>query len=106
MEYLIKDFEAEIKKLDPLFSISANPNNAAGTDNKIGLNNIFYDGRNYDLPPCPDVIKDVVDPNYRFVFRNGYSARFWSKDEILGRLETFLSQLKSGKLAEDYDNND
>lgn len=102
MEYPIKDFEAEIKKLDPKFSILPNPNNLAGGENPVGLNNIFYDGKNYDLPVCPDVIRDTIDPGYRFVFRNGYAARFWSTEEVIARLKVFLEQLNGGKLDEDY----
>lgn len=103
MEYTIKDFEVEIKKIDPLFSILPNPNNLPSSENPVGLNNIFYDGKNYDLPVCADVIKDTIDPGYRYTFRNGYASRFWAYDEIIARLHSFLEMLKSGKLKEDYE---
>jgi hypothetical protein len=102
METSIKDFEKEIQQLDPLFTITPNANCRIGDGNTFGLNNIFYDGRNYDLPVVADVVKSETDPNYRYTFRNGYAARCWSKTEILERLVAFLGSLRSGALDDIY----
>lgn len=98
----IKDFEAKLKEIDPLFTVSANPNRGASGENKFGLNNIFFNGQNYDLPVVPDQVKDEIDPNYRYVFPNGAAPRCWSSEEILGRVEAWYKQFKSGKLDDDY----
>lgn len=102
MEYTAKEFEVVIQKLDPKFTITPNMNRQANNENKIGLNNIFYEGRNFDLPVVADVVKDTIDPNHRYTFPNGYAPRIWTSQEIVSRLEAFLVNLKSGKLDEDY----
>ena len=102
MEYTTQEFEKVIQKIDPKFTITANPNRLKTTDNPVGLNNIFYEGRNFDLPVVADVVKDTIDPNYRYTFPNGYASRMWSTPEIITKLETFLKNLKAGKLDDDY----
>ena len=96
-------FEQEIKKIDPGFSITPNINRRATDGNTIGLCNIFYNGKNYDLPVVADEIKEEPDPGYRYTFPNGYAARIWSTEEVKARLEQFLVDLKGGKLEEDYE---
>ncbi len=85
-----KDFETEIQKIDPRFTILQNPN-------RPGLCNVFFAGQNYDLPPVPEFIKDEPDDGYRYEFPNGMSARFWSKGEVIGRLEKFAETFEANK---------
>jgi hypothetical protein len=85
------DFEIELKKLDKRFSIEENPN-------RPGLSNIFYDGKNYDLPAIStNDIRDEIDPAYQYEFPNGFRARFWSKGEVLSRIEVFLKNMHEYK---------
>ncbi len=92
-----QEFEAELQKLDPRFSIVENPN-------RKGLSNIFFEGKNYDLPSVSTYeIKDEIDMGYRYEFPNGMMARFWSKPEIMGRIEDFLTRFKEGKLTGMYE---
>lgn len=87
-----KDLEKELFKLDPAFSVSENPN-------RPGLSNIFYMGKNYDLPVISThLIKDDPDPSHRYEFPNGMSARHHSKPEIMDRINQFLKDYKEGKL--------
>ncbi len=89
------NFENEIKKIDDRFTIENNPN-------RPGLANIFFEGRNYDLPVISaNEIKDEVDNGYRYEFPSGMSARFWAKDEVLDRLKNFIQNLD--KIKKEYD---
>jgi hypothetical protein len=91
----IQEFEQEIKQISPRFTIKPNPN-------RPGLNNIYFDGRNFDLPVCPDDVREDIDESYRYDFPNGYTARMWAKPEMIERLKAFLEQFNSGKLNEIY----
>lgn len=90
------DFEKEIQKIDPRFTVLENPN-------RPGLNNIYFEGKNYDLPTIADEIKEEIDPAYRYVFPHGATIRNWSQGEVIGRLETFLKQYNAGELEGLYD---
>jgi len=91
------DFEQELKKLDPRFSVVNNPN-------RPGLTNIFFSGQNYDLPVIStDDIRDDVDQSYRYSFPNGMKSRFWTRGEIMGRCETFVKEYNEGKFKGLYD---
>lgn len=86
------DFEKEIQKLDEGFTIIPNPN-------RQGLANIFYQGRNYDLPVVSSYeVKEEPDPHYVYEFPNGIRARLWSQSEIIPRLKTFLEKFDEIKL--------
>lgn len=88
------DFEREIQAIDPRFSVVENPN-------RPGLSNIFYDGKNFDLPVISTHnIKDEIDSSHRYEFPNGMSARHHSKQEILDRLEQFLVDYAGGLYAD------
>lgn len=91
-----QEFEEKIKKMDPRFSVLENPN-------RPGLSNIFFEGKNYDLPVISTFdIREEVDMQYRYEFPNGLTARFWTQGEVTGRLEDFLKNFNGGKLAEIY----
>ena len=91
------DFEQKIKELDPRFSVVPNPN-------RPGLSNIFFEGRNYDLPVLPsDEIKEEPDNTYRYQFPNSFSARFNSMSEVMPRLTQFLEQFNKGDMQGLYD---
>ena len=82
------EFEQELKALDRRFSVVDNPN-------RPGLSNIFFEGKNYDLPAISTFdIRDEVDAAYIYEFPNGLRARFWSKPEIVARVEDFLKNMK------------
>ncbi len=86
------EFEKVLKAIDPHFTIVENPN-------RPGLSNIFYDGKNFDLPVVStELIKDEIDRAYTYTFPNGMQARFWSKEEILARIEEFLKKFKQGQM--------
>jgi hypothetical protein len=92
-----QQFEQEIKKLDPRFSIVPNPN-------RPGLSNIFFEGRNYDLPVIPsDDIRQEPDISYRYVFNAGMNARHNSVSDVMPRLEAFLEAHKKGAMKDLYD---
>ncbi len=85
------EFEKELQELDSRFTVIDNPT-------RPGLSNIFYDGKNYDLPVIStNDIKDEIDTAYQYEFPNGMRARHWSKPEIMGRIELFLKDMKAGK---------
>ena len=85
------DFEQELQRLDSRFTVVDNPQ-------RPGLSNIFFEGKNYDLPVISTYdIKDEVDPAYLYEFPNGIRSRFWSKPEIVGRVQDFLQKHKEGK---------
>ncbi len=89
-------FELELKELDPRFSVVENPN-------RPGLSNIFFEGKNYDLPVISThLIKDDIDPTHRYQFPNGMFARMHARPEILERLNTFLKDYAAGEYSE-YD---
>lgn len=89
-------FEQEIKKLDDGFSIVPNPN-------RQGLSNIFYQGRNYDLPVVSSYeIPEEVDEGKRYEFPNGMSVRLWSTREVMTRLEKFIKDFKEQKYDDLY----
>jgi hypothetical protein len=86
-----KDFEVKIKEIDDRFSVVENPN-------RPGLSNIFFIGKNYDLPVISSIdIREEVDQSYRYEFPNGMRSRYWTQGEVLGRLEEFLKDFKDGK---------
>ena len=92
-----KELELQLQAKDSRFSI-------VDSQNRPGLSNIFFDGRNYDLPVVSTMfIKEEVDRNHRYEFPNGASARFWSKQEILDRIDGFLKSFNDGKLSEIYE---
>jgi len=85
------EFEKELQAIDPRFSVVDNPT-------RPGLSNIFFEGQNCDLPVISTFdIRDEPDPAYKYEFPNGMSARFWSKPEIMGRIETFLGHFDSNR---------
>lgn len=89
-----KEFELEIQKLDPLFSVHENPN-------RPGLSNIFYKGINFDLPVISThMIKTEVDLAYRYEFPNGRFGRYWTQEEVTDRLKQFLKDYKDNKFKE------
>lgn len=89
-----KDFELELKAIDPRLAIIENPN-------RIGLSNVKLDGR--DICPVPsDEIKDEPDNNYRYEFPNGMSARHKSKVEVLAQVEQILDMVKTPEGAETF----
>ena len=91
-----KEFEAEIRKLDPRFTVIDNPNWPL-------LSNIMFEGKNYDLPAISkNDIKEEIDFTYRHDF-GSMQARYWSRPEIVGRLEAFLKLFKDNKIQEFYD---
>lgn len=84
---VIPDFLKEIQAIDSRFTIVPN-------ENRKGLANIFFEGNNYDLPVLPlDEIKDEADPTYYYTFPNGYSARYWSRADVIPRLKDFLTKV-------------
>lgn len=86
-----KDFEVEIRKLDERFSVLENPS-------RPGLSNIFFAGKNYDLPVIStNDIREEVDQSYRYEFPNGMRSRYWTQSEVTARLEDFLKEYKAGK---------
>lgn len=91
------EFEKKIQELDPRFTIVPNPNRGALNGNRVGLNNIFFEGTNYDLPVVADEIKEEIDNAYFYIFPNGYSSRMWSQGEIVDRLKDFLTKLDKMK---------
>jgi hypothetical protein len=92
-----QEFEVELKEIDKDFSVVENPS-------RPGLSNIFYQGKNYDLPTISTHnIKDEVDLAYRYEFPNGMTARFWSRPEIIGRVKAFVADFKTGKFNKLYE---
>lgn len=92
-----KDFEVKLKELDERFSVVDNPN-------RPGLSNIFFMGKNYDLPVIStNLIKEEVDQGYRYQFPNGMFARYWTQGEILGRCEDFIKAFKDGQYSDLYE---
>lgn len=85
------DFEKELQILDPRLTVVNNPD-------RPGLSNIFFEGKNYDLPVIStEDIRDEIDPAYQYEFPNGMRARFWSKGEIIGRIEDFLKKVDGNR---------
>ncbi len=91
------DFEKVIQEIDPRFTIIPNPARRATEGNTVGLNNILFEGMNYDLPVVADEIKENVDLRYTYTFPNGYSSRIWTQREITDRLKAFLTKVDSLK---------
>ncbi len=84
-----KELETKIQtEIDPKFTIVENPN-------RPGLNNIFYEGKNYDLPVVADDIREEFDSSYRYEFPNGMSARMWTVSEITDRLHGFIKSFNN-----------
>jgi hypothetical protein len=91
------EFEVVLKEIDPRFSVVDNPN-------RPGLSNVFFLGKNYDLPALSTHdIRSEIDMSYRYEFPNGMLARFWSQGEIIERVKAFLDQFNSGKYAGFYE---
>lgn len=90
------ELEKELQALDDRLTVVPNPNRA-------GLSNIFFDGKNYDLPVVStNNIKDEIDMSYRYEFPNGTMARYWSKGEIVDRITDFIQKMKDGKILDAY----
>lgn len=82
------DFELKLKEIDSRFSVVPNPD-------RPGLSNIFFEGKNYDLPVISsEDIREEIDPAYQYEFPNGMRARYWSQDEVIGRIEDFLKKVE------------
>lgn len=82
-----KDFEQELKALDPRIEVIPNPN-------RPGLSNIKILGR--DICPIPTgEIYDEPNNDYRYEFPNGMSARHKSKSEALVQVQTILELIKT-----------
>ncbi len=96
------DFVKKIQELDPRFTIMPNPNRGPLNGNNVGLNNIMFEGANYDLPVVPDDIREEIDNSYFYIFPNGYSSRMWSQDEVIARLKDFLTKVDT--IKELYEN--
>lgn len=86
----ISEFEKQLKALDPNFSIVPNPN-------RSGLNNIFYNGENYDLPPVPDNIREEFDATYFYTFPNGVTSPHYAVKTVMPRIRDFLKNLPAIK---------
>lgn len=92
-----KDLENELKDIDPRLSVVENMN-------RPGLSNIFFEGKNYDLPVISTHnIKDAIDSGHRYEFPNGMSARHHTRPEIIDRIHAFLKEEAEGKYKENYD---
>lgn len=91
------DFEKKIQEIDPRFTIKPNLNRRASNGNTVGLNNIFFEGANYDLPVVPDDVREDIDTSYHYTFLNGFSTRMWSQEEIETRLKDFLKNFDKNK---------
>lgn len=86
-----QELEVELKNLDPRLSVV--PNN-----DRPGLSNIFFEGRNYDLPAISSHdIREEADPSHIYEFPNGHRARLWSRPEIVGRIEDFLKKVDGNR---------
>jgi hypothetical protein len=82
--------------MDERFSVAENPH-------RKGLANIFFDGKNYDLPAISAIdVPEKVTPSATYEFPGGFTARLWSWPEIEARCEQFLKMYKGGELDEDY----
>ncbi len=91
------EFEKVLKDIDPRFSVAEN-------ENRIGLSNIFFETRNYDLPVIStNDIREEVDQSHRYEFPNGMRARFWTQEEVIGRCKDFLKDFNKGKYDDLYD---
>ena len=89
------EFEKVIKEIDDRFTVIP-------STNRPGLANIFFEGRNYDLPVISsNNIKPEVDMGYRYDFPNGMSSRFWSQGEVITRLNDFITNLDA--IKKDYE---
>jgi len=81
------EFIKEIQKIDSRFTVAENPN-------RPGLSNIFFEGKNYDLPVLPsEEIKEENDPRYFYTFPNGYTAPFNDQNTVKRKLQEFLDDL-------------
>lgn len=88
-----QEFEKELKAIDPRFAVIDNPN-------RPGLSNIFFDGKNYDLPVISTHnIKDEEDPAHRYEFPNGWTAVHHTRPVVLARVSKFLEDYKSGNMS-------
>jgi hypothetical protein len=91
MNKTAKEFEVDIKALSNDFQVVDNVN-------RPGLSNILYQGRNFDLPVIStNCIKTEVDRDYRYEFPNGASARYWTQEEVINRLQDFLKNFEQIK---------
>ena len=81
-----KEFEKQLKEIDPRLEIIPNPN-------RPGLSNIKLDGK--DICPVPaDEIKEETDPNYFYTFPNGMIGRHKSTKEALAQVHQVLQFIK------------
>jgi hypothetical protein len=84
-----KDLEVELQTLDPRLTVVPNPD-------RVGLSNIFFEGRNYDLPVVStEDIREEPDAAHYYQFPNGLRSRFWTRSEIVGRVEDFLKKIET-----------
>lgn len=86
------EMEQELKEIDSRLSVVENPN-------RPGLSNIFFMGKNFDLPAISThLITDEIDNSNRYEFPNGWSQRHHTRPEIIEKVKLFLSNFKAGKL--------
>lgn len=84
-----KELEVELQALDSRLTVVPNPD-------REGLSNIFFEGKNYDLPVVStEDIREEPDAAHYYRFPNGLNSRFWSHDEIVGRIKDFLTKIES-----------
>lgn len=85
------ELEVKLQTLDPRLTVVPNPD-------RVGLSNIFFEGKNYDLPVIStNDIREEPDASHTYQFPNGTRARFWSRGEIVGRIEDFLKKVDSNR---------
>lgn len=86
-----QELETELQTIDPRLTVVANPD-------RPGLSNIFFEGKNYDLPVVSsNDIREEPDPSHQYEFPNGMRSRYWSKGEIVGRIEDFLKKVDGNR---------
>ena len=84
---LIKDFETELKELDPRLSIVQNPNRA-------NIANIKLNGQ--DVCPIPaNEIREERDPTYCIEMPNGMMIPHRSRQEALIAVKHILEYIKT-----------
>jgi len=79
-----KEFEAELKAIDPRLTLEPNLN-------RPGISNIKLNGK--DVIPVPDDLREEHDPNYVYQFPQG-AFPHTSKKEALARVRTILDGIK------------
>lgn len=86
-----QELQTELQVLDPRLTVVANPD-------RPGLSNIFFEGKNYDLPVIStNDIREEPDAAHTYQFPNGIRARFWSRPEVVARIEDFLTKIEGNR---------